>query len=247
MKSSIIVCIPARYDSSRLPGKPLAEINGKALVLHVYDKVHAVIEKTYVATDDQRIADEVARGGGQAILTDTNHRSGTDRCAEAMESLKNSISQDTVIINVQGDEPFIPTSLLFDLQKKFKDESVQIATGVHKITNPDNINNPNRVKAVLNNNDEALYFSRSVIPYQKNTSKSSSLHYQHIGVYAYRWSTLQEIVKLNPSNLELQESLEQLRWLENGYTIHCIETDYDGFGIDTEDDLKKAREILGEI
>jgi len=247
MKSSIIVCIPARYDSSRLPGKPLAKINEKALVLHVYDKVHAVVENVYVATDDQRIVDEVTRGGGQAILTDPNHQTGTDRCAEAMESLAKYLSQDSIIINVQGDEPFIPTELLFDLQKKFNDDSVQIATCVHKITDPESIKNPNRVKVVLNNNNQALYFSRSVIPHKKGDSKHPTEHFQHIGVYAFRWSTLQEIVKLKASKLELQESLEQLRWLENGYSIHCIKTDYNGFGIDTEQDLIKAREILGKV
>lgn len=247
MKSSIIVCIPARYDSSRLPGKPLAEINGKALVLHVYDKVHAVIEKVYVATDDQRIVDEVIRGNGQVILTDPSHQTGTDRCAEAMESISKDLDQDSVIINVQGDEPFIPTELLFELEKKFSDKSVQIATCVHKITDQNTINNPNRVKVVLNKNNEALYFSRSVIPHQKLDNKTPSEHYQHIGVYAFRWSTLQKIVKLESSKLELQESLEQLRWLENGYSIHCIITDYNGFGIDTEHDLIKAREILGKI
>ena len=241
MKNLIIVLIPARFGSTRFPGKALASINGKAMVSHVFDKARAEFDHVFVATDDQRIVDAVESHGGKAILTGLHHQSGTDRCAEAIQKTNLFPGPETIVINLQGDEPFIPSNLLKRLTEAFQEEEVEIATLMHPITDMQDVMNPNRVKVVFDKNNKALSFSRLSKPLSESRDQnSSSLGFQHIGIYAFRLSVLEEIVKLSPSPLEIKESLEQLRWLENGYSIHCIETDYGGFGIDTPEDLERA-------
>jgi len=241
MKNQVIVLIPARFGSSRFPGKVLVPINGKAMVLHVLEKARTVFTNSFVATDDQRVAELVKNEGGQVILTGNHHLSGTDRCAEAVEKISLKLNPDTIVINLQGDEPFIPSKLISDLAKVFQNEDIEIATLIHPISTKDDVLNPNRVKVTLDKNHNALYFSRSPIPFM-NKSDSASQHcwFQHIGIYGFRLKVLKEIVTLGQGQLEQQESLEQLRWLENGYKIHCVETDYEGFGIDTPEDMEKA-------
>lgn len=248
MKSPIIVLIPARFSSTRFPGKALALINGKAMVLHVLDKARAVMKNVYVATDDQRIAELVKKEGGQAIMTGKHHRSGTERCAEAIEKTSFNMDQEAIVINLQGDEPFIPSDLISKLAEVFKDPDIEIATLVHQISNQEDLLNANRVKVVKDLNDKALYFSRSLIPYHHEENNVPDVSwFQHIGVYAFRLRILKEIVQLPPGKLEIQESLEQLRWMENGYKIHCLETNYDGFGIDTPEDLEKVNSNFGVV
>lgn len=211
------------------------------MVIHVLDKARAVIKNVFVATDDQRIAELVESEGGQAIMTGKHHDSGSDRCAEAIEKISLNQDLETIIINLQGDEPFIPSILITRLAEVFNDPDVEIATLIHPISKREDLLNPNRVKVVTDTYNRALYFSRSPIPYTTNRDqKTDNYGYQHIGVYAYRLKILNEIVQLEQSELEIKESLEQLRWLENGYRIHCLETDYDGFGIDTPEDLEEA-------
>ncbi|MBT3244243.1 MAG: 3-deoxy-manno-octulosonate cytidylyltransferase [Bacteroidetes bacterium] len=246
MKSRIIVLIPARFESVRFPGKALADIMGKPMIIHVLENALKAFEDVFVATDDERIEKIVKSAGGQAILTGTHHQSGTERCAEAISLCGIELDSDTIIINLQGDEPLLPSSVIKELAELFKQPDVQIASLVHPIVNPDYISNPNRVKVVLDNYHKALYFSRSPIPYSVNkpSESRSTIMYQHLGIYGYRLRALQEIVKLEPGQLEMSESLEQLRWLENGFTIHCGITDYHGFGIDTPEDLERLKLTL---
>lgn len=244
MESQIIVLIPARFASTRFPGKPLAQFKGKEIILHVVDKARAVVENVFVATDDPRIAQVVETYGGQAILTGHDHPSGTDRCFEALTKIPFVPEQDAVIINLQGDEPFIPSALLTELANCFQDPEVSIATLVHPISDPEDFQNPNRVKVVLDRKNNALYFSRSPVPYLGNLNTSGqTIGYQHIGVYAFRLASLKKLANLKESLLEKRESLEQLRWLEAGYSIRCLITDYLGFGIDTPEDLILAEKI----
>lgn len=243
MNSAIIVFIPARFGSTRFPGKPLAQLYGKAMIRIVYEKARSVLENVYVATDDQRIADEIAKDKGKVIMTASDHRTGTERIAEAVQGLEARPDDDTIIINLQGDEPFFPAEIILRLEEFMAKKSADIATCIHQITDPEAISNPNRVKVVMNKSEKALYFSRAIIPFSTNPSSISGKIFQHIGIYAYRLSTLLEIVKLEPGNLEKAESLEQLRWLEHGYNIYCMETDYEGFGIDTPEDLEKAQQL----
>ncbi|MEI6754814.1 MAG: 3-deoxy-manno-octulosonate cytidylyltransferase [Paludibacter sp.] len=243
-----VVIIPARYASTRFPGKPLVDIGGKTMIHRVYEQVSKSVNDVYVATDDQRIFDAVKAFGGNAIMTSDQHKSGTDRCYEAFTHINEYFD---VIINVQGDEPFIQPEQIIELQKCFVDESTQIATLAKKITEKDGweaLNNPNSPKLVVNRNNEALYFSRSVIPYKRGIEPHNWLsahpYLKHIGIYAYRAEVLGEITKLEQSPLELAESLEQLRWLENGYKIKVGFTDVESVGIDTPEDLEKAVLLL---
>ncbi|MEA1878811.1 MAG: 3-deoxy-manno-octulosonate cytidylyltransferase [Bacteroidota bacterium] len=241
MKSQVIVLIPARFDSSRFPGKVLVPINGKAMVLHVLEKALAVFNNVFVATDDKRIAEVVESDGGQAILTGHHHLSGTDRCAEAIEKVSMNLESEAIVINLQGDEPYIPSELITQLAAVFQNRDIEIATLIHPISTEKDVMNPNRVKVALDKYNNALYFSRSPIPYiKKFDPETDQCWFRHIGIYGFRYSVLKEIVTLSQGRLEQKESLEQLRWLENGYKIHCIETDYDGFGIDTPEDLEEA-------
>ncbi len=236
--------IPARFASSRFPGKPLAEIHGKPMIRHVYEHASEALDNVYVATDDERIFNAVKEFGGKVVMTSASHKSGTDRCAEAVElaELEQSVRYD-VVLNVQGDEPFIEPTQLELLKSCFSERNTQIATLVKKVTSKDELFDPNRPKVVVNNRQEALYFSRSTIPYVRNAERDSwlSVHefFIHIGLYGFRRNVLTEITALLQSPLELAESLEQLRWIENGYRIAVRVTTYDSFGVDTPEDLQK--------
>ncbi len=232
---NILGIIPARYASTRFPGKPLVDIKGKTMIQRVYEQsMQANLNKVVVATDDERIADEVNRFGGEFVMTASTHQSGTDRCAEVIHHL----SGYDVVINIQGDEPFIDPKQINLICDCFKDENVQLATLIKEIHSEEELFNPNIPKVVIGDQEQALYFSRHPIPYLRN---KAHLHqfYKHIGIYGYKTSTLLEITKLHPSALELAESLEQLRWIENGYQIQTKLTDIETIAIDTPNDLLK--------
>ena len=243
-----IVVIPARYASTRFPGKPLALLGGKPVIQHVYEQVSGVVENVVVATDDERIYSAVENFGGRVVMTSTNHKSGTDRCWEAYQ--KQGEEYD-VVINVQGDEPFIAHSQLRAIMDCFNEETTDIATLVKPFTEEDGIEaleNPNSPKVVLDKQSRAIYFSRSVIPYLRGVEREEWLkkhtYYKHIGMYAFRADVLKQVTSLEQSPLELAESLEQLRWLENGYKIGVGISDVETVGIDTPEDLQKAEEFL---
>lgn len=237
--------IPARYASSRFPGKPLAMLGGKMVIERVVEQVSSILDNVYVATDDQRIYDAVTGFGGRAIMTRTDHQSGTDRIREAYEKIGEDFD---VIINIQGDEPFIQRSQIKTVMDCFNDENTQIATLGKPFETMEAVQNPNSPKIVIDNNGYAMYFSRSEIPFVRNTDKKEWINkypfMKHIGLYAYRSNVLKEITELPQSSLELAESLEQLRWLQNGYKIKVGTTDVETVGIDTPDDLKRAEEYL---
>jgi len=236
--------IPARYASTRFPGKPLVMINGKTMIHRVYLQASKALEHVCVATDDPRIEEEVLRFGGKVVMTSSTHQSGTDRCAEAIDILRKEtgIFFD-VVLNIQGDEPFIQPTQLKKLMNCFENPEIQIATLIKPILSNDDICNPNCVKVVVDKNNRALYFSRSPIPYirSKENSEWSSFHtyFKHLGIYAYRSEVLKEITRLPQSSLELAESLEQLRWLENGYRIMAEKTEFESLSVDTPEDLGK--------
>ena len=243
-----IVIIPARYASTRFPAKPLALLGGKPVIQHVYEQVSGVVSDVVVATDDERIYEAVEAFGGRVVMTSTNHKSGTDRCWEAYQ--KQGEEYD-VVINVQGDEPFIAHSQLRAIMDCFNDETTDIATLVKPFTEEDGIEaleNPNSPKVVLDKQSRAIYFSRSIIPYLRGVEREEWLkkhtYYKHIGMYAFRADVLRQVTSLEQSPLELAESLEQLRWLENGYKIGVGISDVETVGIDTPEDLQKAEEFL---
>jgi 3-deoxy-manno-octulosonate cytidylyltransferase (CMP-KDO synthetase) len=238
--------IPARYASSRFPGKPLADIRGKTMIQRVYEQASKALSMVYVATDDDRIAGAVKAFGGKVVMTSLHHQSGTDRCAEAVliAEQEQGLTYD-VILNVQGDEPFIEPSQLELVKSCFTDERTQIATLARKISSREELFDPNRPKVVLNGNREAVFFSRSTIPFIRGIDKDHWLtahtFYGHIGLYGFRRDVLPEITTLQQSPLELAESLEQLRWIENGYRIAVRITTYDSSGVDTPEDLAKLQ------
>lgn len=237
--------IPARYASTRFPGKPLALLDGKPVIQHVYEKVAAVLEAAYVATDDERIYDVVKSFGGQVVMTRTDHKSGTDRIEEAIEKIG---GEWDVVVNVQGDEPFVAKSQLDTICHCFDDPTTQIATLGKPFESMEAVQNPNSPKIVVDNMGFAMYFSRSVIPYVRGKEKSSWLtHYpflKHLGIYAYRKDVLRQVTQLPQSSLEIAESLEQLRWLQNGFKIKVGTTDVETVGIDTPQDLERAEKFL---
>lgn len=240
--------IPARYASTRFPAKPLAMLGGKTVIQRVYEQVAGVLDDAYVATDNEQIETAVKAFGGKVIMTSVHHKSGTDRCYEACTKVGGDFD---VVVNIQGDEPFIQPSQLMAVKTCFDDPSTQIATLVKPFSGDDDfavLENVNSPKVVVNKNMNALYFSRSIIPYQRNAEKKDWLknhtYYKHIGLYAYRTEVLKEITSLSQSSLELAESLEQLRWLENGYTIKVGVTEVETIGIDTPQDLEKAERYL---
>jgi len=240
----IVGIIPARYASSRFPGKPLIDLKGKSMIQRVYEgaKKSELLDEVIVATDDQRIYDEVVRFGGNVKMTSESHTTGTDRCGEVAEELNVD-----VVVNIQGDEPLIDYRQLDQLCSAFNDSTVGIATlGINQVTEED-LQNTNRVKLVCDKNGDALYFSRSAIPNSENGKadivKSFPL-FRHIGVYAYRKSTLSELIELPKSDLEQVESLEQLRWLYNGYKVRVVETEIETPNIDTPDDIEKVISAL---
>ena len=247
-----ISIIPARYASTRFPGKPLADLGGKPVIQHVYERVSQVIDDVYVATDDERIFRTVNAFGGNAIMTRADHRSGTDRICEALEKVRSDENNgELVVINVQGDEPFIRPEQIETLCGLFDTDETHIATLATHFNNPDDVKSPNSPKIVTDKRGFALYFSRSVIPFVRDTGEGrqgsqdgSSPYLKHIGIYAYRANVLREIAQLPPSPLEKAESLEQLRWLENGYRIRVGLTSQATIGIDTPADLEKARQLL---
>ena len=243
-----IAIIPARYASTRFPGKPLAMLGGKTVIQRVYEQAVSVVGEAYVATDDERIRKAVEAFGGQAVMTRVDHKSGTDRIEEAAEKIGTDAD---VIINVQGDEPFIQRSQIETLCRQFDDPQTQIATLGKRFDSIEATENPNSPKIVCDLKGYALYFSRSVIPYVRGKETAEWLrHYpflKHLGIYAYRREVLAEITQLPQSPLEVAESLEQLRWLQNGYRIRVGETDVETVGIDTPDDLKRAETFLQQL
>ena len=240
--------IPARYASTRFPAKPLALLGGKTVIQRVYEQVIGALDEAWVATDDERIEAQVKAFGGKAVMTSVHHKSGTDRCYEAFAKVGSGYD---IIVNVQGDEPFIQRSQLETIKTCFEEPSTQIATLVKPFTSSmgmealENINSP---KVVVDKDNYALYFSRSVIPFQRNREKKdwigSHCYYKHIGLYAYRADVLRAITSLPQSSLELAESLEQPRGLENGLRIKVGVTDVETIGIDTPADLQRAEEFL---
>ena len=237
--------IPARYASTRFPGKPLAVLGGKTVIERVYAQVSSVIADTWVATDDQRIMDTVIGFGGRAVMTSPDHKSGTDRIAEAVEKIGGTYD---VVVNVQGDEPFIRQEQILSLCACFEDPETQIATLGKPFTEMSAVENPNSPKIVTDNRGFALYFSRSVIPYVRGEEHSEWLghfpYLKHLGLYAYRTEVLKAVTRLPQSSLEKAESLEQLRWLQNGYRIRVGITDFETVGIDTPEDLALAEAFL---
>jgi 3-deoxy-manno-octulosonate cytidylyltransferase (CMP-KDO synthetase) len=246
---NFIGIIPARYASTRFPGKPLAEIKGKSMIQRVYEQASQAIEQIVVATDDERIFRHVESFGGQAVMTSENHRSGTDRCAEAIRKVQYDFSSTPfdVVINIQGDEPLIQPEQLRLIKSCFE-EDIEIATLAKPITMVEELFNPNVVKVIVNSNHEAIYFSRAAIPYQRNQDQQNWLnnfeYLKHIGIYAYRTATLKQLTALSPSPLEITESLEQNRWIENKYRLYVQITNMETIAIDTPEDLQRVIALL---
>ncbi len=244
--STILGIIPARYASSRFPGKPLVMINGKTMLQRVYEQTQfsKLLTKIIIATDDERIEEHAKSFGAEVVITNPNHPSGTDRCFEAYQLLNKTFDY---IINIQGDEPFLHPNQINSLAQ-ICDGQTQIATQMIKCTSHDVLFDIGEVKITLNDKNEALYFSRSVIPFIKNVGKKNWHqhfdYYRHVGMYAYRIDVLEQITKLPVSNLEKAESLEQLRWLENGFKIKCVVTNYDSHCIDTPEDIEKVLRLM---
>ncbi|WP_296007130.1 3-deoxy-manno-octulosonate cytidylyltransferase [uncultured Alistipes sp.] len=249
-----LAIIPARYASTRFPGKPLAVLGGKPVIRRVYEQVIRALDDAVVATDDERIRDAVLAFGGKAVMTSPDHRSGTDRCREAYETVCAREGREyDVVINVQGDEPFIHPTQIETVMRCFDDPATDIATLVKPFAPADGLaalENPNSPKVVLDAASRALCFSRSVIPYLRGVPREEWLahhtFYKHIGLYAFRTEVLRAVTALPQSPLELAESLEQLRWLENGYKIGVGLSDVETIGIDTAEDLEKAERWLNE-
>ncbi|MQY79176.1 MAG: 3-deoxy-manno-octulosonate cytidylyltransferase [Bacteroidetes bacterium] len=240
--------IPARYASTRFPGKPLVDIGGKPMIQRVYKQASKALNLVIVATDDERIKQTVENFNGRVVMTSKFHKTGTDRCNEAIQIFRKDYFENIdVVINIQGDEPFIQPEQLKQLMDCFEDPSTQIATLIQEIEMNQDIFNTNLPKVAINLNNEAIYFSRSPIPFILNEPEdqwvSSHTFYKHIGTYAYRSDILQEITNLQPSSLEVAESLEQNRWIENGYTIKVKETKFKSFPVDTPEDLENIKKF----
>lgn len=240
--------IPARYASTRFPGKPLADILGQPMIQRVYERASHVLDTVVVATDDQRIYDAVVQFGGRVVMTSENHKTGTDRCYEALTKLPETYD---VVINIQGDEPFIAIDQIEALKNCFVSDQIQLATLVKPFdanTSIDELENPNTPKVILSQAGEAICFSRSVIPYLRGVEKSqwaaAHTYYKHIGIYAYRTDILAQITKMTQTPIEKAESLEQLRWLENGLHIHVAITHSDNHSIDTPEDLQRVVALM---
>ncbi|MFA6831677.1 MAG: 3-deoxy-manno-octulosonate cytidylyltransferase [Bacteroidaceae bacterium] len=254
----ILGIIPARFGSTRFPGKPLALLGEKPVIQHVYEQVKDSVDAVCVATDDQRIIDCVTAFGGTAVMTSTSHRSGTDRCKEAWQIMERMSSKANskkpyydIVVNIQGDEPFIHSTQIKSLLLCFELKDTDIATLIYPFENNvsyEALANPNSPKVVIGKDGRALYFSRSVIPFLRNIDKDkwsmNHQYYKHIGLYGYRTTVLDKITQMDSSSLEVAESLEQLRWLENGYVIRTAVTKIATVGIDTPEDLANAEKIL---
>jgi 3-deoxy-manno-octulosonate cytidylyltransferase (CMP-KDO synthetase) len=241
--NTVVAVIPARYGSTRLPGKPLAPIAGRPMIQHVVERVRQAqnVTRVVVATDDDRIKKAVEGFGGEALLTRGDHRTGTDRVAEVAAHLRADI-----YVNIQGDEPLIdPGTVEAVVSEMLEDESVQIATPCSVITQKNEIMDPNVVKAVRDFEGNALYFSRAPIPWVRDTGSPVAVtHWKHIGLYAFRRDALLEFPTLPPGDLERIEQLEQLRWLENGFRIHVVETEYDAVSVDVPADIERVEKLL---
>ncbi len=243
----IVGIIPARYASTRFPGKPLAMIDGKSMIQRVYEQSCKanVLSEVWIATDDNRIESHIKSFGGKVMLTSSNHKSGTERCNEVIHRLQADTPSRLfdVAINIQGDEPFIQPEQIEKVASCFLNPEVEIATLIKKISDKTELFNPNVVKVITANDKKALYFSRQPIPFLRGMPENDWLkhhtYFKHIGIYAYRTETLRKLTMLEPSPLEIAESLEQLRWLENAYHIYTKQTDFESFSIDTPDDLSK--------
>lgn len=241
--------IPARYASTRFPGKPLAEINGKSMIQRVYEQVQKVnlLKEIVIATDDTRIYNHVESFGGQVVMTSPDHKTGTERCYEAARKYFDySLNGDHIIINIQGDEPFIQPKQIETLIKCFYSDDAQIGTLVKRINNTDTLFSTNNAKVIINSDNKAIYFSRNPIPFMRDIDKKNWInhhtYFEHIGIYAYKYDILSQIVKLPTGKLEQAESLEQLRWLENNYSIYVEKTDIESFSIDTPEELEIAKQ-----
>ena len=246
-----LAIIPARYASTRFPAKPLAMLDGKTIIQRVYERVSQVFTDLCVATDDNRIREEVERFGGIAVMTSSRHRSGTDRCFEALSLMDSNVD---VVVNIQGDEPFIAESQLRAVMSCFDDNATEIATLVKPFSSKAGlaeIENPNSPKVVVSNEGYALYFSRSVIPYLRGIPREEwparHTYLKHIGLYAYTVDALKRITSLPQGDLEVCESLEQLRWLQAGLKIKEATTDVGTIGVDTPEELKRAELFLANI
>ena len=244
MKRKIVCIIPSRYESSRFPGKPLADLCGKPMIQHVYERVARAQAVPYVAvaTDDQRIFDAVEKFGGNAVMTVKTHRSGTDRLSEAVKTL--NLSADDIVVNIQGDQPiFEPVQVDEVIEPLLKDQAIQMSTLIYKIILDAEITHPHAVKVVLDHQSFALYFSRATIPYVRDKNLKAD-YYKHHGIYAYRRDFLDAFTKLPEGNLEKLEALEQLRALEYGYKIKCVITPHDSVEVDNQQELDRVRQIL---
>jgi 3-deoxy-manno-octulosonate cytidylyltransferase (CMP-KDO synthetase) len=243
--TDIVGIIPARYASTRFPGKPLVDIHGKSMIRRVYEqaKKASSLSRVIIATDDERIEKEVMKFGGEVCMTSAEHPSGTDRCAEVVTAMKLDCR---AVVNIQGDEPFIDPAQIDLLSSCFNDPRTQLATLIRKIHSPEVLFNPNSPKVITDKDGFAIYFSRQAIPYVRGAEPHEWLKkitfYQHIGIYGYQVDCLHEITKLAPSILEKAESLEQLRWIENGYKIKTAVTEFETLAIDTPDDLQAILE-----
>lgn len=244
----VLIVIPARYASTRFPGKPLALLAGKPVIQWVWESVSALGDDTFVATDDPRIVQAVEAFGGRAMMTSDKHRSGTDRCGEVLQRLEAEGHHYDLVINVQGDEPFTRREQLQSLVDAFDQEHVQIATLKTRINSTEELLSPNNVKVICNAQGRAIYFSRQPLPYLRGKAVEEWLnqqsYFKHVGIYAFRAEVLRQVVTLEPSALEQSESLEQLRWLENGYTLQVAETETANIGIDTPEDLQNAEQAI---
>ena len=244
----IVGIIPARYASTRFPGKPLIDIQGKTMLQRVYGQAakSKQLNKVIVATDDERIFNHVKNFGGEAVMTAAHHPSGTDRCWDALQQLEENFQY---VINIQGDEPFIEPEQIDELANELKDGTTELATQMIAVDNHEILFDKGEVKIVLNTNNEALYFSRMVIPFIKGVDEKEwhqhHTYYRHVGMYAYRKDILEKITKLPVSSLEKTESLEQLRWVENGFKIKCVVTKYESHCIDTPEDITKVLALIG--
>ena len=245
----IVGIIPARYASTRFPGKPLVDIEGKTMLQRVYEQAmkSKSLAKVVVATDDERIVDHVTQFGGEVVMTAPHHPSGTDRCLEALQQLKEPYQY---VINIQGDEPFIDPEQIDELAAVLNDGTTELATQMIAVDSHELLFDKGEVKVVLNTSNEALFFSRMVIPFIKGVDeKEWHIHhryYRHVGMYAYRSDILQQIAGLPVSALEKAESLEQLRWLENGFRIKCVVTKYESHCIDEPGDVLKVLQLMNQ-
>ena len=244
--------IPARYASSRFPGKPLALIGNRSMIQRVCEQALKSLDLVFVATDDERILNAVVKFGGKAIMTSTEHSSGTDRCSEAVSKIESITGlQIDVVINIQGDEPFIKPEQIDMIKSCFDDQEVDIATLICKDVTTEDLSNPNQIKTVITLNGDALYFSRSAVPYIREFKMTewieNHVFYKHLGLYGYKKDILRKLTTLKRSSLEIAEALEQNRWLENGFKIRTAVSDWDSYGIDSPDDLLKAHKLFHEL